>query len=158
MANALLTTTRRAGAWGSGAEDAPAARRSRASGGGVASASGVTPPSYGARDHSVDFGYLTETGAWVPLVLPPIEGRRLSAAQLVHQAVAVATACRIWCIGTALELGHPMTHDVLEAMRGLLGTDLETVDTRCAGSSVMVTARLLDPRAARAGGTLAGTT
>ncbi len=97
---------------------------------------------------SVTFRYLDRTDAWVPLVLPSADGRLVSAAQLVHLVVSEATARGVRSIGTALELAHPLTHDLLGALRRRLGTDLETVDTRCAGSSVMVTARLLAPRLA----------
>ncbi|HEX5331823.1 MAG TPA: hypothetical protein VFW79_04195 [Cellulomonas sp.] len=99
---------------------------------------------------SVAFRYLDPTDAWVPLVLPSADGRLVSAAQLVHLVVSEATARGVRSIGTALELAHPLTHDLLGALQRHLGTDLEAVDTRCAGSSVMVTARLLAPRLAHA--------
>jgi hypothetical protein len=99
-----------------------------------------------ARGVSVKFRYLDHKDAWVSLAPPPAEGRDLSAAQLVRIAVSEATARGIRCMGTTLELASPMTHVVLGALQRHLGTDLTSVALRRAGSSVMVTALLLDSR------------
>ena len=97
-----------------------------------------------ARSVSLEFRYLDHKDAWVPLAVPVV-GRYLDAAQLVRMAVSEARARGIRCMHTSLELAHPMTHEVLGALREHLGTGLKAVDTRRAGSSVMVTALLLDP-------------
>ncbi len=100
----------------------------------------------------VEFRYLDQNDAWVPLGLPPVEGGYFSAVELVRVAVSEAQARGIECISTAVELAHPLARVVLDALRQRLGEDFETVDTRCAGSSVLVTARLrpTSPRAVTA--------
>lgn len=100
----------------------------------------------------VEFRYPDHHDSWVPLGLPPVEGGYVSAVHLVRVAVSEAQARGIRCLSTSVELAHRLARVVLDALRQRLGEDFETVDTRCAGSSVLVTAwlRPTSPRAVTA--------
>ncbi|MCL3862391.1 STAS domain-containing protein [Actinotalea sp. K2] len=97
-----------------------------------------------ARGMTVSVRYLDRTHAVLRLGPPPVGGVATTASWLVCEAMSQARSHGITEVSLTLELAQPLSVHVLAGLRGRIGTDLDALDLRRAGSSVIVTATLLD--------------
>jgi hypothetical protein len=98
---------------------------------------------------AVEVRYLEGDEVTLRMLTPTDEVDTDTEADLLAQAVSHVRSRRTRVVRTALDTSTPTAVAVLDALRSRVGADIDEIALRRAGSSVMVTLRLLPVQPAR---------